>query len=173
MMNKNNLRVSIGKITKNQGNKGEIRAIPLTDLPERFELLDWVFLVKGDRVIKKEIENIRFYKNFVILKLVGIDDLEQALAYRDYLIDIPEEEALPLAAGEYYIDDLIGFKVFTEDGQILGSLSEVIKNAGTDIFVVKGKSEEYMIPAAREIVIKIDQIAELIIINPIPGLLEL
>ena len=172
-MNNNKTRVSIGKITKHQGNKGEVRAIPLTDNPERFELLDKVLLVKGDRIISKEIEYIRFYKNFIILKLDGVDDLEQASDYRNYLIQIPEEEKLPLPEGEYYIDDLIGFKVLTEDGRELGNLTEVIKNAGTDIFLVKGESAEYMIPAARAIITKIDQTAARIMINPPPGLLEL
>ena len=172
-MNINNARVSIGKITKHQGNKGEVKAIPFTDNPERFELLDEVLLVKGDRIISKEIEYLRFYKNFIILKLDGVDDLEQASEYRNYLIQIPEEEKMPLPEGEYYIDDLIGFKVLTEDGQELGSLTEVMKNAGTDIFLVKGGSAEYMIPAARAIITKIDQTAARIVINPPPGLLEL
>lgn len=165
--------ITIGKITRNQGNRGEVRVIPLTDFPERYELLDRVYLVKGENILEKRIEGIRFHKKFVILKLDGINDIEEALNLRDYLVKIPESEALPLKEDEYYIDQLTGFRVITNKGESIGELAEVITTGGTDIFLVKGDKKEYMIPAAREIITEINEQTGEIIINPIPGLLEL
>lgn len=84
--------ITIGKITKSQGNKGEVRVLPLTDFPERFEILDKVFLVKTNRKIEKEIESLRFHKGFVIIKFTDINDINSAEEIRDFEIRIPEED---------------------------------------------------------------------------------
>ncbi|AZO95591.1 ribosome maturation factor RimM [Halocella sp. SP3-1] len=165
--------VKIGRITKNQGNKGEIRVIPLTDHPERFELLESVYLAKGNDIFKKNLEGLRYHKNFLVLKLEGIDNIGQALELRDYFIKIPSEEILPLEENEYYIDDLLGYQVITDIGEKLGEIFDVITTEGTDIFLVRDNNNEYMIPAAREIVIDIDMDKGVMVIKPISGLLEL
>jgi 16S rRNA processing protein RimM len=165
--------VTIGKITKNQGNKGEVRVLPLTDYPDRFELLDTVYLVKGEETLQARIEDIRYHKNFVIIKLEGVNDIKRALELKDFFIKIAEDELLPLEEDEYYIDQITGFKVFTDEGISLGSLADVMITGGTDIFIVAGEDKEYMIPAAHEIIKEIDEDNQKIIIKPIPGLLEL
>ncbi|QTL98458.1 16S rRNA processing protein RimM [Iocasia frigidifontis] len=165
--------VKIGRITKNQGNKGEIRVIPLTDHPERFELLESVYLAKGNDIFQKNLEGLRYHKNFLVLKLEGIDNIGQALELRDYFIKIPSEEILPLEENEYYIDDLLGYQVITDSGEKLGEIFDVITTEGTDIFLVRDNNNEYMIPAAREIVIDIDMDKGVMVIKPISGLLEL
>jgi 16S rRNA processing protein RimM len=165
--------ISIGRIVKNQGNKGEIRVVPLSDFLERYELLEWVYLFKDDKLIKKKVEKIRFHKQFVIFKLEGINNIEQALSLRDYLIQIPSREKMPLGENEYYIDDIINYSVITHKGEKLGQLSDVLSTSGTDVFLVKGELKEYMIPAAREIILNIDLKNKIIIIKPIPGLLDL
>ncbi len=165
--------VTIGKITKNQGNKGEVRVLPLTDYPDRFELLEEVYLVKDNKTRKVQLENIRYHKNFVIIKFAGINDINEALEIRDYYIKIMEDDLIPLEEGEYYIDHITGYSVLTKEGKLLGSLSDVLITGGTDIFIVKGEDKEFMIPAAYEIVKEIDDDNQKIIIEPIPGLLEL
>lgn len=165
--------IRIGKITKYQGNKGEVRVLPLTDSPERFELLEEVYLVKGNIRDIKRIESLRYHKNFVILKFEGVNDINAALEYRDFQVCISEEDLLPLEENEYYIDDLIGFTVFTREGEFLGEISEVIVTGGTDVFVVKGEEKKYMIPAALELITEVNEEEKKMLVDPIPGLLEL
>lgn len=166
--------VTIGKITKNQGNKGEVRIFPLTDFPERFEYLDKVFLEKNEELVEKEIETARIHQGkFLVIKFSGINNIGDALELRDFIIKIPREMMVPLDEDEYYIDDILGFLVETKAGKNLGSLVEVLPTGGTDIFIVRGGDEEYMIPASKEIIVKIDLDSELITVDPIPGLLDL
>lgn len=169
----NNDLITIGKITKNQGNKGEVKILSLTDFPERFDYLDYAILVKGKDKLEKQIESVRFHKGFVVIKFSGIDNIGQALELKDYLVKISADEALTLEEDEYYIDDLIGFSVVTITGEELGNLLEVISTGGTDIFLVKGQKKKYMIPAAREIITEVSEEKQSITINPIPGLLDL
>ncbi|MFW5998134.1 MAG: ribosome maturation factor RimM [Bacillota bacterium] len=168
-----NKYITIGKITKNQGNRGEVRVIPLTDFPERFLQIERVFLVKNSQMKKKTIENVRFHKKFVILKFDEIDDIGAAFELKDYYVKIKEEELAPLLEDEYYIYQIVGFKVITVDGTNLGPLKEVLTTGGTDILIVEGNNKDYMIPGTKEIVTKVDMENEEIIIDPIPGLLDL
>lgn len=165
--------VTIGKITKAQGNKGEVRVISLTDYPERYELLEKVFLVKVNKILEKKIEALRFHKNFVIIKFADINDINSAEEIKDFEIRIPVSEVLPLKDNEYYIDQLIGFEVITIEGDLLGYISDIIITGGADVFIVDGKEKEYMIPAALDIIIKVDEKEKRMKIRPIPGLLEL
>ncbi len=165
--------VTIGQITKNQGNKGEVRIYPLTDFPERFDLLETVFLEKDDISFKKEIESVRIHNGkFVVVKFKGINNIAEALELRDFLVKIPKEYMIPLKEDEYYIDEITDFEVITENEKKLGILKEVLSTGGTDVFIVKGNNKEYMIPASKEIV-EIKKEKKLVIVKPIPGLLEL
>src|SRR5690554_884272 len=165
--------LTVGKVTRNQGNKGEVRVLPLTERRERFELLRNVFLVRGEEKQEARIEGIRYHKKFIIIKFKGIDDIKAALGLKDCYLKIPDEELLPLAENEFYIDRITGYRVFTVEGEKLGTLSGVMTTGGTDIFIVSGSEKEYMLPAAREIIREIDRDKEQIIVKPIPGLLEL
>ena len=166
--------VTIGQIIKNQGNKGEVRVFPLTDFPDRFEVLDEVILVKDEISIKKTIETVRIHNGkYIAIKFSDTNNIEDALALKDYFIKIPRESMVPLAEDEYYIDDLIGLKVKTKTGKELGILDAVQNTGGTDIFLIKGEQKEYMIPASKEIITELDEEAEIMIVDPIPGLLDL
>ncbi|MGM0445564.1 MAG: ribosome maturation factor RimM [Bacillota bacterium] len=167
--------VILGKITKNQGNKGELRVTPYTDDLRRFELLESVYLVKPDhsKKTKKLIEDIWYHKSFVILKLKGIDDIGAALKYRNYEVMIKEDELLPLAEEQYYIDDLIDMEVLLPDESILGKVLNVLDTKGTDILVVKGHKKEYMIPMSKEYIIEIDLENNKIYIDPVNNILDL
>ncbi|MGM0409507.1 MAG: ribosome maturation factor RimM [Bacillota bacterium] len=165
--------VTIGQITKNQGNKGEVRIYPLTDFPERFELLEKVFLEKDEAIFEKEIETVRIHNGkFIVIKFKDINNIADALELRDFLVKIPRELMIPLKEDEYYIDEITDFEVITENEKKLGILKEVLSTGGTDVFIVKGNSKEYMIPASKEIV-EIKKDKKLVIVKPIPGLLEL
>ena len=165
--------ITIGKITKYQGNKGEVRVHPLTDLPERFKVLDNVYIEKDGETIEKKIEDVRFQNNKVILKFENVDNIEQAADLKNFFLKINEESILPLKKNQYYIYKIIGFNVETIDGKKLGRLKKVSPTGGADIFFVESDKKEYMIPASKEIIKNIDESGEKIIIAPIPGLLDL
>ncbi|MFO7814294.1 MAG: ribosome maturation factor RimM [Halanaerobiales bacterium] len=167
--------ITVGKIAKNQGNKGEVRVTSFTDDLRRFELLDEVVLVSpnNSEKIEKVIEDIWFHKNFVILKLAGIDDIDEALKYRNYLVKIQQNELLPLAEDEFYVDELIDSAVILPDKKKLGKVINVVDTGGTDILIIDGVKKEYMIPMSKEYVQKIDIAEKMIYIDPVNGILEL
>ena len=165
--------LEIGKITRYQGNKGEVRVKPTTDIPERFFDLEDVYLKKEDEIIELEIEYIRFHKQFVIIKFFEVNSIDEAEELKNYRVLIDESEKYLLPEDNYYIDDLIDCEVYLRDGEFLGILTEVVDTSGTDIFIVKGEAKEYMLPASREMITEINIDAKKIIVDPIPGLLEL
>lgn len=167
--------VTLGKITKNQGNKGELRVAPYTDDLRRFELLESVYLVnpnQGEKT-KKLIEDMWYHKSFVIFKLQGINDIGEALKYRNYEVMIKEDELLPLAEDEYYIEDLIDLEVILLDERRLGKVINVLDTKGTDILVVKDQKKEYMIPMSKEYIKEIDLENNKIYIDPVNKILDL
>lgn len=158
--------VNIGKVVATQGNKGEVRVIPLTDFPNRFQNLKKVYLsppFNDRRVLVRiekppvtaQIESVWHHKGFIILKIKGYDSISQAEELKSFLISIPKEKRIKLKKDEYYIDDLIGLKVESEQGDRLGRVVDVIRNPGNDIYVVRNKKELW-IPAIKEVVKKID-----------------
>lgn len=91
----------------------------------------------------------------VILKIEGIDDMEAAASLRSKYIEVTRENAVKLSEGRYFITDIIGCDVFDENGIMLGAVDNVIQTGSNDVYSVKGK-EEILIPALKDIVIKID-----------------
>ena len=168
--------ITIGQITKFQGNKGEVRVFPLTDDPERFKLLEEVFLT-GDLLPfgpkKMIIESLYIHKQFVVIKFEGVEDIESAEELKNCFIQIPEEEVMELPEDNYYIYNIIGILAYTSSGRKLGKLKEVLQTGGTDIFVIAGEEKEYLIPATREIITELNEKEEYLVVDPIPGLLDL
>ncbi|MFW6278602.1 MAG: ribosome maturation factor RimM [Bacillota bacterium] len=165
--------ITIGKIVSNQGNKGEVRVIPLTDFPGRFEDLVEITVRRDGKCQKLEVESVRYHKNFVVLKFCGVDDIGEALAFKNSFLQIPEQDLVPLTEDDYYIYRIIGYSVYTVDDVLLGTLKDVIETGGVDIFLVEGEDKEYMIPGSKEIITSIEPEEESIFVKPIPGLLEL
>jgi len=167
--------ITVGKITKNQGNKGELRVSPFTDDLRRFKFLDQVILVSPDKVeqIKKDVEDIWLHKKFVILKLEGIDDIGEALKYRNYIVKIQQEELLPLTEDEFYVDELIDLTVILPNEKELGQVINIVDTGGTDILIIEGSNKEYMIPMSKQYIKKIDLENDVIYIEPVQGILDL
>ncbi|MCL2235257.1 MAG: ribosome maturation factor RimM [Defluviitaleaceae bacterium] len=148
----------IGKIVNTVGVKGEIRVFPTTDDPKRFDLLTQIdtFDTKG---VKKtfDIEKVRYHKNLVIIKLCGVDDMDTAASLRGYTIIIDRANALPLDDDQYYISDLVGLAVTTEDGEKLGVLADVLQSASNDVYVVRPESgKDILIPAIKQCILNVD-----------------
>lgn len=143
----------IGKIVNTQGVHGEMRVIPTTDDITRFELLDSVFIDNTEY----EIEKIRYHKQFVLLKLKGIDDMTAAEKYKTKEVRIPESLALPCDEDEYYVKDLYGMKVVDESGSELGEIKDIVFTGANDVYIVKPKAgKDILIPAIKDCVLRVD-----------------
>lgn len=166
-------KVIIGIISKPRGIRGEVKVTPLTDKFERFKQLRNVTISGAERELETfEIEKVTITAKALNLKLKGIDTRDQALELKGKEIIINEDQIFPLDEGNYYIFQIIGLEAFDKDGEYLGKVSDVLKNPGNDVFLIKRENKEYLVPAVKEIVNKIDLKNKKILINRIEGLFD-
>ena len=146
-------RVVIGKAGAPHGLRGEVRVIPLTDFPERFESLREVFI--GERVF--HVEHVHYHRQFVLLTLAECTSREAAAKLTGELLRVAREDAAPLAEGEFYTFDIIGLAVLDMAGERLGEVTNVLKTGSNDVYVVKKPdSSELLVPALKNVVREID-----------------
>lgn len=161
----------IGNIVNTQGIKGEVRVMPSVDDIERFKLLDHVFVERRGNINEYEIENVRFHKQFVLLKFKGIDNMTDAEKLKGSLVKITEDMALPCDEDEYYIRDLYDMEVVTEDGEKLGVISDVIFTGANDVYAVKpDEGKEILIPAIKDCIINVDVENKIMTVRLLEGL---
>lgn len=165
----------IGIITKPQGISGEVRVLPTTDDPKRFELLDEVHirLPRGQEAVYK-INSARQHKGFVLLRFDGINDRNAAEKLVRGVLLIPPEAALPLDMDEYFVRDLIGLKVVSEDGAALGTVKDVFPTGANDVYIVgDGEEKSFMIPAIKDVVLDVSIETGVMTVRLMDGLREL
>lgn len=160
----------IGKILKAHGVRGEVKVLPQTDLPERFTWLKEVYVGEQDPQLIA-VEGVRFHKNWVLLKLVGYDYRDQIDVLKGELLLVPREDAIPLEDGEYFLYQLIGLAVYTDEGQHLGELKDVIVTGANNVFVVGGGGKDILLPDTKEVVTEIDFDNGRLTVHLLPGLL--
>lgn len=166
--------ISIARIARPQGVRGEVVADILTDFPERFADLDEVVLSRAGKVIGSfTLEQYRFHKGRVLLKFVGYDDADRAEELRGASLVISREELVELDDDEYYVFDLEGCDVVTIDGQPLGRVTKVDDYGAAPLLSVKTENKEVLIPLTREICPNVDVDNKRIVVNPPEGLLDL
>jgi 16S rRNA processing protein RimM len=165
--------VTIAKIVRTRGLRGEVVADLLTDFPKRFDGLEKVIgvLASGERRELK-IENFWFQKDRVVLKFNGIDSIESGEALRGAEVCIDEADAVDLEEGEYFDWELEGCKVETVDGETLGAVREVMRTGGTDVLIIDGSGKELMVPFAETICFEVDIEKKVIRVDPPEGLLD-
>jgi len=143
--------------------------MPHTDLPERFTWLETVYV--GETTLRLfAVESTRRHKQMVLVKLAGIDDRNAAESLRGQWLQVPEAEAIPLNEGEYYLYQLEGLRVFTADGEDLGTLTEVIETQANNVFVVQGAEGELLLPDIADVIQEIDFENGRILVTLLPGL---
>jgi len=164
--------VTIGQIVAFFGLRGELKVRLLTDIPNRFEQLEAVYV--GPDQQRYSIEHVRPYKGeMIILKLLGIDDANDAEALRLQDLVLPASQLAELPEGSYYQHDILGLTVLTLSNQQLGQIADIIETGSNDVYLIKGPDgEQVMIPAIKEVVKQIDLIRRTMYIDPLPGLLE-
>lgn len=166
--------LQVGVITTTHGVRGEVKVFPTTDDPERFRVLESVILDTGKEKINLEISGVKFFKNLVILKFKGIDDINEVEKYRKMGLFVTRKQAVKLEENEYFIADLIGLRVVSEDGEVFGVLKDVLQTGANDVYVIGVDGEEdLLLPAIRECVKEVDIEKGNILVHLLPGLREL
>ena len=165
--------VPVGELVTTHGIKGWLKLKPYN--PQTTILLSpqEVFLTKGGVSWPHIVQQSRPFKNLFLVKLQGMDEIGAAEKWVGAILSIEEKGLQPLSPGEYFYYQVIGFDVFDTQGEWIGKISRIWAKEGGDLYVVTGSSKEYLIPAVKEIIEKVDLAAGKVIINPPAGLLDL
>jgi 16S rRNA processing protein RimM len=165
--------ITIGKVLKPWGVKGEIRIAALTDHPDRFRGLCRVYLTSPRGETKEcTIRSVRTIDDSQLLLLEGYDSPERSKELNGWLVQIPEEEVIPLPEGQYYWFELIGMEVESEAGETLGKITDIFPTGSNDVYVMKAGRREVYLPATREVIKKVDRKAKRMVIHVVDGLLD-
>ena len=164
--------LKVGVITTTHGVRGEVKVYPTTD-PERFPELDYVLLDTGREKRKLEIEKVRFFKNLVILKFKGIDNINDIEMYKQRELWIPREEGQDLEEDEYYIGDLIGMDVYTDESEErFGVLKDVMETGANEVYIVQSERYgEVLLPAIHECILEVDPEEKKMTVHLMEGLI--
>lgn len=164
--------LKVGVITTTHGVRGEVKVFPTTDDAERFLELEYVLLDTGRELRRLDIKNVRFFKNLVILKFDGIDNINDIEKYKGKDLWIPREEAQELGEDEYYIADLQGLNVVLEDGTELGTLRDVMETGANDVYIIDSNEHgEVLLPAIKECILDVDLEKNTMTVHLMKGLL--
>ena len=149
--------LQVGGITSTHGIRGEVKVFPTTDDPKRFKKLKQVILDTGKEKRDLEVESVKFFKQFVILKFKGIDNINEVERYKRCPLLVTRDHAVPLQEDEYFIADMIGMQVVTEDGALFGTLKDVIETGANDVYIIESSEHgEVLVPAIKECILDIN-----------------
>ena len=165
--------LQVGAVTSTHGLAGEVKVFPTTDDPKRFKKLKQVLLDTGKDMLPLGVEHVKFFKNMVILKFKGYDRIEDIMGFKGKNLYVTRENAVRLKKDEYFIADLIGMKVYTEDEAYLGELTEVITTGANDVYTVRMENgKDVLIPAIVQSILNVDVEHETMNVHLLEGLLE-
>ncbi len=165
--------LQVGAITSTHGLKGEVKVFPTTDDPNRFKKLKEVILDTGKGQKNLEIEGVKFFKQFVILKFKGLDRIEDVEIYKGKPLLVTRENAVKLKKDEYFIADLVGLKVYDEEEKEIGVMENVMQTGANDVYIIKmNDGKELLLPAIKECILDVDVEEGYIQVHILPGLLE-
>nr|WP_317282330.1 ribosome maturation factor RimM [uncultured Sellimonas sp.] len=149
--------LQVGVISSTHGVRGEVKVFPTTDDADRFRKLKHVILDTGKEQLPLEIQNVKFFKKFVILKFKGIDNINDIEKYKGRPLFVTRENAVELKEDEYFIADMIGMEVVTEDGKVFGRLNDVMETGANDVYIIQSQEHgEVLIPAIKECILDVD-----------------
>ncbi len=166
--------LQVGIITSTHGVRGEVKVYPTTDDPRRFRRLKEVILDTGREKLNLEIEGVKFFKQFVILKFKGLDNINDIEKYRQKSLFVTRKNAVRLQRDEYFIADLIGLKVQDEDGKELGTVKDVIETGANDVYEVEmADGRSLLLPAIKQCILNVDVENGTMQVHVLEGLLDL
>ena len=166
--------LQVGIITSTHGVRGEVKVYPTTDDPRRFRRLKEVVLDTGREKLNLEIEGVKFFKQFVILTIKGLDNINDIEKYRQKSLYVTRKNAVRLQRDEYFIADLIGLKVQDEDGTELGTVKDVIETGANDVYEVEMEDgRSLLLPAIKQCILNVDVENGMMQVHVLEGLLDL
>jgi len=149
--------LQVGVISSTHGVRGEVKVYPTTDDVRRFKKLKSVILDTGRGYLTLEIESVKFFKQFVILKFKDIDNINDIEKYKGKSLLVDRANAVRLRKNEYFIADMIGLKVFTEDGEEFGTMKDVLETGANDVYIIDSlKHGEVLIPAIKQCILNVN-----------------
>ena len=164
--------LEIGQIVNTNGLKGFLKVKPLTDDITRFEKLKTIYIQKAKELIEFKIQEVKYNKQSVLLKLEGIDDITEAEKYKNFYIKISKENAVELEKNSYFIVDIIGCQVYTDEKEYLGNVVDVFQTGSNDVYTLKNsEGKEILIPAIKEVIKNVDIKNKKIVIHLMDGLI--
>lgn len=164
--------LEICQIVNTFGIKGQVKVVPFTDDITQFDTLKQIYIEKRKNLELFEIEKSNYHKNMIILKLKGIDTPEQAESLRNCYIKINRKDARKLPEGTYFIVDLIGLDVYTDEEKLLGTLEDIYNAGSSDIYVVRtSEGKQILLPAIKDVIKKVDIENKKVIVHIIEGLI--
>lgn len=163
--------LEIGQIVNTFGIKGMVKVKPFTDNIERFSNLEKIYIKNKSGQTEYKIQEVKYHKNMVLVKFEGIENPEQADLLRNSYLIVDRETEESLEPGRYYIVDMIGLDVFTDDNEYLGKLEDIYNTGSNDIYVVKNElGKQVLLPAIEDVIKNIDMDNKKVIVHLIPGL---
>ena len=164
--------LEIGQIVNTFGIKGMVKVKPFTDDIRRFDRLEKVYIKKQNEKKEYEIEEVKYHKEMVLIKFKGIDNIETASLLKNSYLIVDREKEEPLEEGRYYIVDMLGIDVYTEEGKLLGKLDDIYNTGSNDIYVVKDElGKQVLLPALKEVIKQVDIENKKMVVHLIPGLI--
>ena len=165
--------LQVGAITSTHGLAGGVKVFPTTDDVKRFKKLNHVLLDTGKELLPLEIVQVKFFKQMVILKFKGYDKIEDVMGFKGRNLFVTRENAVKLKKDEYFIADLIGMKVYTEDEAYLGVLNDVLATGANDVYEVRMENgKDVLIPAIHQCILNVDVENNVMKVHLMEGLLE-
>lgn len=164
--------LEIGQIVNTFGIKGMVKIKPFTDDITRFDDLKKVY-VETKKIKKQyEIEEVKYHKDMVLIKFKGIDKIEEAELLRNSYLKVNRKDEPELQEGTYYIVDLLGLDVYSDEGNLLGKLDDIFNNGSTDIYVVKDElGKQLLLPAISDVIKEINLEEKRIVVHILKGLI--
>lgn len=164
--------LQVGAIAATHGIKGEVKVFPTTDDVGRFKKGITLILETGKEQLNLEVEGVKFFKQFVILKFKGIDNINDIEKYKGRKLFVTRENAIKLKKDEYFIADLIGLFIIDEEGKQIGTLKDVMETGANDVYVVQmDEEQEVLIPAIKQCILEVNIEEGFIKVHMMEGLL--
>jgi 16S rRNA processing protein RimM len=158
----------VGRVLRPHGVRGELLLETLTDFPEHLDEVETVYL--GEAAEPHSLESARTHRGQLLIRLADCPDRNAAEAFRGQLVQLRLEDSSPPPPGSYYVHQIVGMSVFTEAGEPLGEIVDILKTGANDVYVVRGPSGEILLPALRSIIRHIDLDAKRMTVHLMEGL---
>lgn len=164
----------VGVITSTHGIRGEVKVFPTTDDVNRFKKIKKVFLEVGKEYKELKISSVKFFKNMVIIKFEGLNNINDVERFRQLSLYVTREDAVKCEEGEYFIADLIGLQVVTDTGETLGILKDVLQTGANDVYIVEMENKkEVLLPAIKDCILNVSLEENKMEVHVLEGLLDL